>query len=159
MALVFNGRGGGGSAFNGGTITSPLKIETDSGVALAVDNAAGTQTFVGVNTTAGDISLVANPTQARSALLLSTSALTFTDESGNVMLDVEGGFVSLGATGLVVVTPSNYLAFTNHTAIADAELDPGMCSLWFDQTNGAAKLMVKAKSTNGTVVTGSLALA
>lgn len=44
-------------------------------------------------------------------------------------------------------------------APADADLAASQCALWFDDTNGASKLMVKAKSANGTVVTGSVALA
>lgn len=46
-----------------------------------------------------------------------------------------------------------------HAAPADASLSNGEAVLWYDQTNGAAKLMVKAKTANGTVVTGQLALA
>jgi hypothetical protein len=51
------------------------------------------------------------------------------------------------------------LVLTNHAAPADADLAAGDCALWFDQTNGAAKLMIKGKSANGTVVTGTVALA
>lgn len=45
-----------------------------------------------------------------------------------------------------------------HTAPADGDLAAGECAFWFDQTNGAAKLMIKGKSANGTVVTGQVAL-
>jgi hypothetical protein len=45
-----------------------------------------------------------------------------------------------------------------HAAPADAALENGDAAVWFDQTNGASKLMVKAKSANGTVVTGSVTL-
>lgn len=44
-------------------------------------------------------------------------------------------------------------------APADGDLASSELSLWLDATNGAGKLMVKAKTANGTVVTGSLALA
>jgi hypothetical protein len=50
------------------------------------------------------------------------------------------------------------LVLTNHSAPADGTIAAGDCALWFDQTNGAAKLMVKAKQADGTVRTGSLAL-
>lgn len=40
----------------------------------------------------------------------------------------------------------------------DTELVAGQCIIWFDKTNGSAKLMVKAKTANGTVVDGELAL-
>jgi hypothetical protein len=43
-------------------------------------------------------------------------------------------------------------------APADAELAAGELALWFDKTNGAAKLKIKGKSANGTVVQGEVAL-
>lgn len=46
-----------------------------------------------------------------------------------------------------------------HTAPADADLQAGEMRVWFDQTSGAAKFMVKAKDAGGTVRTGSLNLA
>jgi len=46
-----------------------------------------------------------------------------------------------------------------NAAPADGDLLAGDCSLWFDKTNGAAKLMLKGKTANGTVVTASIALA
>lgn len=44
-------------------------------------------------------------------------------------------------------------------APADAELAAGDIALYYDDTNGAAKLKIKAKSANGTVVAGEVALA
>ena len=45
-----------------------------------------------------------------------------------------------------------------HSAPADGSLAAGELVFWFDQTNGAGKLMIKAKTANGTVVTGSVTL-
>jgi hypothetical protein len=45
------------------------------------------------------------------------------------------------------------------SAPADADIANGSVALWFDSTNGAAKLMIKGRSANGTVVSGSVALA
>jgi hypothetical protein len=45
------------------------------------------------------------------------------------------------------------------TAPADGELAAGECRLYFDSTNGAPKLRMKAKQANGTVVAGSVNLA
>lgn len=45
------------------------------------------------------------------------------------------------------------------TIPADADLSAGEMSIWFDSTNGASKLMVKAKQADGTVKTASVALA
>lgn len=44
-------------------------------------------------------------------------------------------------------------------APADGDLVAGEMALWFDSSNGAAKLMVKAKEAGGTVRTGEVALA
>lgn len=46
-----------------------------------------------------------------------------------------------------------------HSAPADGDIADGEMTIWFDQTNGAAKLKIKAKQANGTVVTGEVALA
>ena len=48
--------------------------------------------------------------------------------------------------------------FHRVSAPADALLAAGDCALWLDDTDGAAKLMIKAKSANGTVRTGSVNL-
>lgn len=53
---------------------------------------------------------------------------------------------------------AGYWVTALHSAPADADLSAGDAALWFDQTNGAGKLMVKAKTANGTVVTGSITL-
>lgn len=45
------------------------------------------------------------------------------------------------------------------TAPADADLTSGELSFYFDSTNGAAKLKIKAKQADGTVRTGEVALA
>ena len=57
------------------------------------------------------------------------------------------------------VTASGVMGTAANAAPADSDLVAGQCALWFDKTDGAAKLMVKGKSADGTVVTGSVALA
>lgn len=42
------------------------------------------------------------------------------------------------------------------TAPADGDLAANQCALWFDPTDGAAKLMVKAKQADGSVKTGAV---
>jgi hypothetical protein len=44
------------------------------------------------------------------------------------------------------------------TAPADGDLTSGEVALYFDSTNGAAKLKIKAKQADGTVRTGEVAL-
>lgn len=66
--------------------------------------------------------------------------------------DVSGNRVSGFNKGGVFFTQRN-------SAPADGDLVAGEMALWFDSTNGASKLMVKAKQADGTVKTGNVALA
>lgn len=76
-------------------------------------------------------------------------------------LDADVDLVLLSVAGVIVggYSRNGYWWTRKNAAPADAELASNEMALWFDATNGAAKLMVKAKSANGTVVAGSLALA
>jgi|GEM_PF-2545798 hypothetical protein len=47
---------------------------------------------------------------------------------------------------------------TLNSAPADGDLAAGECAWWFDKTNGAAKVMFKAKQNDGTVKTASISL-
>jgi hypothetical protein len=75
---------------------------------------------------------------------------------------------SVGNLGEALVSDGNANAVWNdlgqikidtHAAKDSADIGAGELYLWFDQTNAAAKLMVKAKSADGTVVTAAIALA
>jgi hypothetical protein len=63
------------------------------------------------------------------------------------------------ATPAFDISKNGYATSKLHSAPADADLSAGHLMLWFDQTNGAAKLMVKAKQADGTVKTAAIALA
>lgn len=63
-----------------------------------------------------------------------------------------------GGSGAFRVLESGAILTAAHSAPSDDVLSSGDCALWFDQTNGAAKLMVKGKTANGTVVTGNVPL-
>lgn len=71
-------------------------------------------------------------------------ALELWDDVGNTLL---GGTTVTGAPMIGVTA-----------APADGDLAAGQVSLWFDDTDGAAKLMIKGKSANGTVVVGEVPL-
>jgi hypothetical protein len=60
--------------------------------------------------------------------------------------------------GTMRVTASSAPVVAVNAAPADAELAAGECAMWFDDTNGAAKVMFKAKQADGTVRTGSVVL-
>lgn len=65
----------------------------------------------------------------------------------------------LDFTGTPAPVDPSLAHFTGpNAAPADATLAAGGFSLWLDATDGAGKLMVKAKTANGTVVAGSVTL-
>lgn len=57
------------------------------------------------------------------------------------------------------VSENGYFMTRKIAAPADAELAASELAFWFDSTNGAGKLMIKAKTIDGTVVTGNVVLA
>lgn len=63
-----------------------------------------------------------------------------------------------GATVYSRFDQNGYFMTRKTVAPADADLASGEMALWFDSTNGAAKLMVKAKEAGGTVRTATVAL-
>lgn len=75
------------------------------------------------------------------------------DQTGNLAT-----WSAVGGGVLSRVSVGGYLMTRVTTVPADGDLAASECALWFDDTNGAGKLMVKAKTANGTVVTGEVAL-
>ena len=62
------------------------------------------------------------------------------------------------ATVYGTMSENGYWTTRKVTAPADTELASSEATYWLDDTNGAGKFMVKAKTANGTVVTGSITL-
>lgn len=60
-------------------------------------------------------------------------------------------------TRLAMLTNKGAVIGVN-AAPADADINAGEAFVWFDDTNGASKMMVKAKQADGTVRTGSVVL-
>ncbi len=92
-----------------------------------------------------------------------------TSQAGNYSLDPKMVIQGNGNVGINLTSPGKKLDVngylrgagvfnTLNSAPADEDLAPGECALWFDKTNGAAKLMIKAKQNDGTVKTGSVSL-
>jgi hypothetical protein len=78
-------------------------------------------------------------------------------DNSNVINAGPSGDVYIAANGTRFDQPGRLVLYV-HDAPADGTLSAGECALWFDQTDGAAKLMVKAKTADGTVRTGSVNL-
>lgn len=73
-----------------------------------------------------------------------------------------GNLVEVQASDTTVLSgfsENGYPFNRKNSAPADAELSAGEVMLWFDSTNGASKLMVKAKQADGTVKTANIPLA
>ena len=113
---------------------------------------SNTALSVGINNQRGTAILdvqgagnVANPVARLRPMASATGGiLRVEDSSGNL----QGGFDKNG-----------HLHIAKNAAPADADIAAGQCFFWFDATNGAAKLKIKGKSANGTVVAGEIALA
>jgi hypothetical protein len=56
------------------------------------------------------------------------------------------------------VLQSGAVVIAQHIAPDDSKLNIGDMAIWFDQTDGASKFMIKAKNEIGTVVSGEVAL-
>jgi hypothetical protein len=90
-------------------------------------------------------------------LSLSTSLGSyFTPRSTQTTADPVAQFGITGAAVKLMV--GGYIVIQAHAAPADGDLAAGDMAIWFDQTNGAGKLKIKAKTANGTVAVGELAL-
>lgn len=98
----------------------------------------------------------------------STTSLTVGSPTATYTTQITKGATSQSANlsewqssaGTVYATYSEngYCTTRKNSAPADAELANGEAAYWFDSTNGAAKFMIKAKTADGTVVTGSINL-
>jgi hypothetical protein len=181
--------GGGGAAFNGGTITRPLTVNNVGGSATALtvrgdgaDNAAEFYTDA-----SGSYAILDSNSHLELFNALGAFGRVIVDDiiGGQAVLDSGAGIVAAPgasdqtaliarvgpgttAKGATIVGQGSVGGFAldlnarpvlqTHSAPADASLAAGDCALWFDQTDGAAKLMVKGKSANGTVVAAAIAL-
>jgi hypothetical protein len=109
---------------------------------------------------------------ALGAELMANSYVRFNNAGGEAT-GILGHDGSSGAAALVLgsgldvfikrvaasVLLSNAAVATSRTTIpADGDLSAGQMAIWFDATNGAAKLKIKAKEAGGTVRVGEVAL-
>ena len=67
-------------------------------------------------------------------------------------------FDRVGETKASRVNKDGYYMTRQNTAPADDDIDSSEVALWFDDTNGAGKIMFKGKTSNGTIVAGEVAL-
>ncbi|WP_284984304.1 hypothetical protein [Arthrobacter sp. efr-133-TYG-118] len=101
------------------------------------------------NTANNSVSITNNGTSAHSLYITRASAQTGDQIS---LRDASGVLQSRFNKDSIFMTKVN-------AAPADADVNTGEAAIWFDSTNGASKLMIKAKQADGTVKTGSVSLA
>jgi hypothetical protein len=118
-------------------LQSILKVFASDGTTVI-----GSITDAGLDWRAGNILRPAGKFRAKAG---QTSSIFEITDSANVVLSRFG--------------PAGQIMTRKNVAPADGDLATGEMAFWFDSTNGAAKLMVKAKQADGTVKTASLALA
>lgn len=133
-------------------VSGGVGLASTSGTTLAVDT-FGDLTVTGQGANTGQVEVLAAG-NSNTATLDSGAGLNVASDSGRVLLQNHDGSVKT-LLGLQGVKVSLFLT----AAPGTGNLSAGEMALWFDQTNGASKLMVQAKSANGTLVAGSLALA
>lgn len=147
-----------------------------SGAGLRI-NTSGASTLiiagnfsVDANGTVRSPSIVNNASFSNSRVRLTTSG-TLVDRTvadNNPVLRVQNAsptstgdvFQAIGIAGSVGSRFNRHAYFiTSKTAApAATDLSANEAAIWFDSTNGAAKLMIKAKQADGTVKTGAVAL-
>ncbi len=158
----------------------------NSHVRLGANGTEGVFEIATASTTGADMRVQGNPglvrVQAYYSQTSMSMAINSTDNLGAMMVGMTGGYSAgygvaikqmasptdgnymlklLSSSDVVLggVSKSGYFQVSVNSAPADAEVPVNSALLWFDSTNGAAKLMIKAKQANGTVRTGSVALA
>lgn len=145
------------------TVTAPAGFRNNSaeGNFLTLIDEDGRETFT--LDTYGDLIGRGSLGQGPSAILMRSADFpaTFSIFSGDTDDSNGSRFLQTGgiANSQFSIYTNGSPAFMTAVAGADDHLASGECSLWFDKTNGAPKLMVKAKQQNGTVVTAAVALA
>ena len=149
---IISGGGGGGTTL---PVAPPVTFAQDADVTFSLDAANGLLfegdigpriTVQGDGGAGARLDVVDNNSFREAQLNSGTTAGT------------GGFFFNDGNFNRVVLNDQLFMLRIN-AAPADGSLVANQLSLWFDSTNGAAKLMVKAKQADGTVKTASIALA
>ena len=127
-----------------------------TGNLLTTQNASGGTTFIGP---LGNAEVRVNGELVEPVLLVNPQNLDSDPTADLVQVRNNWGNPVGGVTkgGFTYIRVGDAGSPTEN-APADAELVAGQLILWFDDTDGAGKLMIKAKTANGTVRTGSVNL-
>jgi hypothetical protein len=137
-------------------------ITTLSGVFVQNQGATGVTTAYGVyvaaQTGASSTNVGVRIDTTGTATLWIGADQSGTAAAGGILFGQLKDIALYRGSGTTIKTNAAYSTVHN-TAPADGDLAANEMAIWFDPTNGASKLMVKAKQADGTVKTASLALA
>jgi hypothetical protein len=136
------------AAFEGGTLI-------DTGTArLEWDAENGRLDLVGIGGNTVDLRLTEDDVPDAYVRLRSATGLRVNYDFGIITITTTDGL-----RRIFTADEAHGIATSVHNAPADGALQTGEMSIWFDQTNGASKLKIKAKQADGAVKTGEVALA
>jgi hypothetical protein len=142
---IISGNGGGG-----GGLAIPFDV-TGGNTELAAD-AGGTLTLTALTPQTAELDL-GQDWNANFVRILGNGGVIAHGDTATVLAG------NLAADSGAGISPKWGVISWRNTAPADSDLFPGGCALWYDPTNGASKLMVKAQQADGTVKTAAIALA
>lgn len=139
--------------------TYTFAIDTISTTETALTHGGATMRMFSSGT--GRISVFAEDNStARFSILGESAAIpTFAVKADAAQSDSLISALSSAGVKLTHLNKSGYFMTRLHAAPADADVATGEVALWFDQTIGATKLMVKGKDSGGTVRTATIAMA
>jgi len=148
-----------GEAFNNGTggVDSSSQLAGGSFTADNLGSGIVANAFAIITYDTGGTGPATNFTSIQ---VQSQSNPTIVNKTGLEIQDVAGATTNSAIkTGLGKVQFGDFFTTHANAAPADALLSAGEIAFWFDKTNGASKLMLKAKQADGTVKTAQVALA
>lgn len=143
-------------------IEAPAGYHQSSGDGYMLHAFAGDGTEILNFDTSGAMQIAPSVEDGTSASLTISNDIQTGD--GAIVLRSDGLFDRIvvqddNARAIFTVNGAGAIYTGANAAPADNAIQAGQVVIWFDSTNGAAKLMLKGKTANGTVVTGSVALA
>lgn len=132
------------------------RINWDGSIQIAADS-DNAQHLLEVGDTTDNLVIVSSTGNEAVVTIQGRANVTALDVRGIAGQTEPLVYTATPSGGVLQVKPAGAIIF-KASVPADADVPTGHCALWFDSTNGAAKLMIKAKQNDGTVRTGSVAL-
>lgn len=151
---------------NGTAVGYTAKATTDPSAAFGqgAQATSGITSAIGPQTTAsgGGATAVGGNSTASGGNSVALGRATTASAAGSVAIGCDStatGVSTAVQNQIALGTANHHILLKTAAAPADASLAANQFTFWLDPTNGAAKLMIKAKQADGTVKTAAVALA